>query len=191
MSSACVFGLTSESITLTGRPGSLRPDNVSSASHLTGRQSALAHRPSAAPSVSPTWRRTERQSRRATAAHRRLGEPKVRTLHRQGTATPPRCILHGNIRVGPGRVKSTAGACPGRGVVTSDGRSSCRLVETGPLRVGTACFVRTRSMPSPPGVLRSRNLHSITRSNSLSCYMSLYLALPAAGGGLSGRIRFR
>ena len=34
--------------------------------------------------------------------------------------------------------------------VSCDRRSSSRVVVTGPLRGGTACFVRTRSMPTPP-----------------------------------------
>ena len=96
-------------------------DSVSRASRqyslwLKGRRSrqpcvfSKGSRPSVAPAVSTlSTRHTGSQHRRPsvlvpTVAHRPLVAPKVSTCLRQWPRTCPWCILHGCLRVGPGRV---------------------------------------------------------------------------------------
>ena len=62
--------------------------------------------------------------------------------------------------------------------VTCDRRSSCRVVETGPLRRGgtaaPACFVRTRSMPTPPTDALRCGHHMMTKEYRVTADCSDY-----------------
>ena len=132
---------------------------------LSGRQSrqplarsGMAHSPSVAPV--PRYRRragcqSRRPSVRSANFARRLAalESRQRPEFASGSGPGPVpgafCAVMSHSRPGPGRRLPKVD-----GFVTGDGRSSGRVVGTGALRGGTACFVR---VTPPSGTLTHPN----------------------------------